>query len=117
MAEQQDSGGGKASALRKEKKSKGKGKDAGDEFPLSTKHMVIVGVVAVLLIAMRVGYDDGSKKSQEDDLLDGQDLYEVMEISKSSSDSLVRSLSSMIRFTSVSSSSMLPNLTYLEGQG
>ena len=85
MAEQQDSGGGKASALRKEKKSKGKGKDAGDEFPLSTKHMVIVGVVAVLLIAMRVGYDDGSKKSQEDDLLDGQDLYEVMEISKSSS--------------------------------
>lgn len=88
MAEQQHADD--AAVPRKEKKKKSKKKDDGGEFPLTTTQMVIAGAVIVLMIAMRAGYDDGSSKSKGDDLLDGQDLYEVMDIAKSSTDREVK---------------------------
>ena len=90
MAEREDSAIGGAVPLRKEKKKKSKSKDGDGEFPLSSTQLMIAGVVIVLMIAMRAGYDDGRSKAKEDDLLDGQDLYEVMEIQKSSSDREVK---------------------------
>jgi len=88
MAEQDDGG---AAPTRTEKKKKSKRKDAGDaEFPLSSTQLMIAGALVVLMIAMRAGYDDGSSKAKEDDLLDGQDLYEVMEIPKSSTEREVK---------------------------
>ena len=81
-----------AAPPRKEKKKKKKGKssDEDGEFPFTPKQMIVAGVVIVLLLLMRAGYDDGSSKSKDDDLLDGQDLYEVMEIPKSVTDREVK---------------------------
>lgn len=85
MAEQQQE------APRKEKTKKNKTKDdARGEFPLTTTQMMIACVIIVVMIAMRAGYDDGRSKSKNDDLLDGRDLYEVMDIAKSSTDREVK---------------------------
>ena len=49
-------------------------------------------MVVVLLIAMRFSYDDGSKRGKggSDDLLDGRDLYDVLEVAKGASDKEVK---------------------------
>lgn len=91
MTEKQpNAGGGGTTPPRKEKKKKKKSGDEGGDFPLTSTQMIIIGVVIVLMIAMRAGYDDGSSKSKSDDLLDGQNLYEVMEVDQSSTDREVK---------------------------
>jgi hypothetical protein len=74
----------------KTKKKKGKSSDEDGELPFTPNQMVIAGVVMSLLLLMRGGYDDGSSKSKGDNLLDGQDLHEVMEIPKSATDREVK---------------------------
>ena len=88
MAEQPGVGVGAGGPPRKEKKKKGQRKEEG--FPLSSTQMLVAAGVVVLLIVMRAGYDDGSAKAKDDDLLDGQDLYDVMEVAKSASDREVK---------------------------
>jgi len=88
MAEQPGAGAG--GAPRREKKKRGAKKDDDGDFPLSSTQMLVAAGFVVLLILMRAGYDDGSAKAKADDLLDGQDLYDVMEVAKSASDREVK---------------------------
>jgi hypothetical protein len=90
MAEQPGLGAGAGGPPRKEKKKKGQRKEDEEGFPLSSTQMLVAAGVFVLLIGMRAGYDDGSAKAKDDDLLDGQDLYDVMEVAKSASDREVK---------------------------
>ena len=78
-----------AAAGRKDKKKKGKVKGGDGEFPLTKAQVMMIAAVVGVMLVMRVGYDDGSK-GKDDDLLDGQDLYEILGTPKGASDREVK---------------------------
>ncbi|KAJ1472189.1 DnaJ domain-containing protein [Baffinella frigidus] len=63
------------------KRSKKSSKETNTDFNVASKGQLIVAGIA-LLLALRFSYDDGRKKGKGadlDDLLDGQDLYDILQ--------------------------------------
>eukprot|EP00960_Hanusia_phi_P055666 763026-Hanusia_phi.AAC.10 len=77
-----------ASETSQKKRSKSEKKNR--EVFFDQKHFLWFGGICLFLVLIRIGYDDGKGKAKQDDLLDGQDLYEVLEVKKASSEKDVK---------------------------
>jgi len=76
------------------KRSKKSSKETNTDFNVASKgQLIVAGIVIALLLALRFSYDDGRKKGKGadlDDLLDGQDLYDILQVPKGASDKEVK---------------------------
>jgi preprotein translocase subunit Sec63 len=75
----------KPSSTRDRKESKSK-KEVNTDFIFSKWHVLGVVVFAILLGYLNLAANNSEDKKAADDLLDGQDLYSVLEVTKRSAD-------------------------------